>query len=84
MRFMNKHAIPTARFETYQSSETALAGLAHFTEPVVIKADGLAAGKGVVIATTKADAEKEIALMFKKGQKQIVLSEFLAGPEYSL
>lgn len=84
MRFMNKHAIPTARFETYQSSETALAGLAHFTEPVVIKADGLAAGKGVVIATTKVDAEKEIALMFKKGQKQIVLSEFLAGPEYSL
>lgn len=84
MHFMNKHAIPTARFETYQSSVAACAGLEHFTEPIVIKADGLAAGKGVVIAQTKAEAKKEIALMFKKGQKQIVLSEFLAGPEYSL
>ncbi len=84
MRFMDQYQIPTAKFATYQSSETAIAGLKDFSEPIVIKADGLAAGKGVVIAPSKQEAEAEIRLMFKKGQKQIVLEEFLAGDEYSL
>ena len=84
MRFMDQYQIPTAKFATYQSSETAIAGLKNFSEPIVIKADGLAAGKGVVIAPSKQEAEAEIRLMFKKGQKQIVLEEFLAGDEYSL
>lgn len=84
MRFMNKYEVPTAYFETFQNSEAAILALADFAEPIVIKADGLAAGKGVVIAPTKEQAKKEIKLMFKKGQKQIVLSEFLAGQEYSL
>lgn len=84
MHFMDKYDIPTAKFATYQSSAAAIEGLALFEEPVVIKADGLAAGKGVVIAPTKQAAEAEIKLMFKKGQKQIVLEEFLAGDEYSL
>ena len=84
MRFMDQYQIPTAKFATYQSSETAIAGLKNFSEPIVIKADGLAAGKGVVIAPSKQAAEAEIRLMFKKGQKQIVLEEFLAGDEYSL
>ena len=84
MRFMNKYEVPTAYFETFQNSEAAILALADFAEPIVIKADGLAAGKGVVIAPTKEQAKKEIKLMYKKGQKQIVLSEFLAGQEYSL
>lgn len=84
MRFMEKYQVPTAKFATYQDSKSAIAGLEQFGEPVVIKADGLAAGKGVVIAQTKQEACLEIKLMFKKGQKQIVLEEFLDGDEYSL
>lgn len=84
MRFMNKYAVPTAKFATFSDSASAIEGLAEFSEPVVIKADGLAAGKGVVIAQTKDQAREEIALMFKKGQKRLVLSEFLSGAEYSL
>ncbi len=81
---MNKYAVPTAKFATFSDSDSAIEGLAEFSEPVVIKADGLAAGKGVVIAQTKDQAREEIALMFKKGQKRLVLSEFLSGAEYSL
>lgn len=84
MRFMEKYQIPTAKFATYQNSKDAIAGLNEFGLPVVIKADGLAAGKGVVIAQSSSQAIAEIKLMFKKGQKQIVLEEFLDGAEYSL
>lgn len=84
MRFMNKYDIPTANFKTFTNSSEAIDALDGFELPLVIKADGLAAGKGVVIVNSKVEAKEEIALMFKKGQKQIILSEFLAGPEYSL
>ena len=49
LRFMSKYNIPTARYETYASAETCIAGLKNFDYPVVIKEDGLAGGKGVKI-----------------------------------
>ncbi|SEM42065.1 phosphoribosylamine--glycine ligase [Ligilactobacillus sp. WC1T17] len=84
MQFMDRYHIPTAKYKTYQSAAEAILGLKDFAEPVVIKADGLAGGKGVVIAPDKKTAENEIQLMFRKGQKQVVLEEFLAGDEYSM
>lgn len=84
LEFMEEHHVPTAKYSTFRSSEDAISGLEKFEEPVVIKADGLAGGKGVVIARTKAEAEEEIRMMFRKGQEQIVLEEFLSGDEYSM
>ncbi|WP_225358343.1 phosphoribosylamine--glycine ligase, partial [Ligilactobacillus salivarius] len=84
MEFMDKYHIPTAKFKTYTTSDEAIAGLKEFDEPVVIKEDGLAAGKGVVIAQSYQEAEDEIRLMFRKGQKKVVLEEFLVGNEYSM
>ncbi|MCP0886761.1 phosphoribosylamine--glycine ligase [Ligilactobacillus sp. WILCCON 0076] len=84
MRFMDTYDIPTARFATFKNSRDAIEGLKNFDAPIVIKADGLASGKGVVISDTKKKAAEQISLMFKKGQKQIVIEEFLDGEEYSL
>ena len=84
LRFMEKYQIPTAKFKTYQDEKSALLGLKNFSLPVVLKVDGLAAGKGVVIAKTMQEAQAQIKLMFAQGQKQIVLEEFLKGDEYSL
>lgn len=80
--------IPTAAYERYRGRETALAGLADFGLPVVIKADGLAAGKGVVIAETEAEARAAIDEMFDgafgAAGAAVVVEEFLTGEEVSL
>ncbi len=80
--------IPTAAYERYRDRKTALAGLADFGLPVVIKADGLAAGKGVVIAETKAEARAAIDQMFDgafgAAGAPVVVEEFLTGEEVSL
>lgn len=77
--------IPTAgyvRVENRRDAEAALA--ATFGYPVVIKADGLAAGKGVVIATSEAEAVQAFDAMFAQGDAPVVLEEFLEGEEASL
>ncbi|WP_426259899.1 phosphoribosylamine--glycine ligase [Sphingomonas sp. DC1100-1] len=77
--------IPTAgyvRVENRRDAEAALA--ATFGYPVVIKADGLAAGKGVVIATSEAEAAQAFDAMFAQGDAPVVLEEFLEGEEASL
>ena len=84
LKFMIKHGIPTADYQTFQDAEEANTALKDFVTPIVIKADGLAAGKGVTIAKSKEEAQIVISKMFKNGEKQIVLEEFLNGPEYSL
>lgn len=80
-------SIPTARYVRFTSTEAAIPALAEFGLPVVIKADGLAAGKGVVIAETKEDAESAVAGMFEgdfgKAGAEIVIEEFLVGEEAS-
>lgn len=79
--------IPTADFAYYADKASALAGLGDFGLPVVIKADGLAAGKGVIVAPTDADARAAIDDMFGGGfgdaGASVVIEEFMAGEEVS-
>ncbi|KQS03032.1 phosphoribosylamine--glycine ligase [Sphingomonas sp. Leaf357] len=76
--------IPTAGYAKATSKDGALATLDDFGIPVVIKADGLAAGKGVTVAMTRADAEAAIADLFSVPQAEAVIEEFLEGEEVSL
>ncbi|GAA0487750.1 phosphoribosylamine--glycine ligase [Parasphingorhabdus litoris] len=79
--------IPTAGYVRTTNQADALAALDKFTIPVVIKADGLAAGKGVIIAETRQQAEDAIAMMFEGGfgdaGAEVVIEEFLTGEEAS-
>jgi phosphoribosylamine--glycine ligase len=86
--FMQEHNIPTAAYAICGSLDAALRELDGFTLPVVVKADGLAAGKGVVICTTRAEAETAAAEMFDgtllgAAVHRVVLEEFLTGEELS-
>ena len=74
-------AIPTARYVRVNTRQEALAALSQFEIPVVIKADGLAAGKGVTVAMTSAEAEAAIEAA---GDGPMVIEEFLEGEEASL
>lgn len=87
--FMKKYNIPTAKYEVYEDSKLALEGLKGFDVPVVIKADGLAAGKGVLICETIEEAEKAIISImndkqFGEAGNLVVIEEFLDGIEASL
>ena len=73
--------IPTAEYVRVDRTSQALSALAQFSIPVVIKADGLAAGKGVTVAMTRAEAEAAIEAA---GDGPMVIEEFLAGEEASL
>jgi len=81
-----REGIPTARFVRVGSRDGARAALADFTLPVVIKDDGLAAGKGVTIATTREEAETAIDAIIEPGRVggDAVIEEFLEGEEVSL
>lgn len=86
---MKKYGIPTADSETFTTAEEALAYLKKGSFPAVIKADGLALGKGVVIAQNYAEAEaavKEIMCdkIFGASGNRILVEEFLTGPEVSV
>jgi phosphoribosylamine---glycine ligase len=79
--------VPTAGYEHYGTKADALEGLADFTAPYVIKADGLAAGKGVIIAETLAEATDAIEDMFGGGfgdaGASVVIEDFMTGEEVS-
>jgi phosphoribosylamine--glycine ligase len=75
------NGIPTARYVRTETATEAIAALGDFGIPVVIKADGLAGGKGVTVATTRAEAEEAIA---SAGDSPLVIEEFLEGEEASL
>ncbi len=86
---LKKYDIPTAKYETFTDYETALAYLREQSVPIVIKADGLAAGKGVTVAATLAEAEKAlheamVDKVFGDAGNQIVIEEFLEGQEMSI
>ena len=86
---MKKYGIPTARYETFNDLNAALAYLETAPVPTVIKADGLALGKGVVIAETRDEAKAAVVSMmqdkkFGKSGENIVIEEFLTGPEVSV
>jgi phosphoribosylamine--glycine ligase len=87
--FMQKYKIPTARYRTYSSFETAVADLQYFDLPIVIKVDGLAAGKGVIIAQSRQEAVEVIYDIisdkkFGSAGNTIVIEEFLQGREVSV
>ena len=84
LEFMKKYQVATARYEAFADETSALAGLEDFDLPVVVKADGLAAGKGVTVAATKQAAQAAISQVFEERRQQVVLEEYLAGNEYSL
>ena len=86
---MKKYGIPTAAYETFDNAEAALAYLENAKTPIVIKADGLALGKGVIIAQNREEA-KEAVISIMKDKKfgasgnHIVIEEFMTGPEVSV
>ena len=86
---MKKYNIPTASYETFSSYEDALKYIETLNPPIVIKADGLALGKGVLICKTLDEAKeslKDIMLNKKFGQagENVVIEEFMAGKEVSI
>jgi phosphoribosylamine---glycine ligase len=91
---MQRHAIPTAAFETFTDVAAAHAYVERQGAPIVIKADGLAAGKGVVVATTLAQAheavdwmlsadDNKLGVQHNAGQARVVIEQFLEGEEAS-
>ncbi len=86
---MKKYGIPTAEYAVFEECEKALAYLENAPIPTVIKADGLALGKGVIIAETREDAKAAVRSMmedqvFGKSGSRVVIEEFLTGPEVSV
>ncbi|MBW4330964.1 phosphoribosylamine--glycine ligase [Stakelama sp. CBK3Z-3] len=79
-----REKIPTAGYVRVESIDGARAALADFGLPVVIKADGLAAGKGVTIAYSPEEGEEAVAALFDRKRGQAVIEEFLTGEEASL
>jgi len=90
--FMKRHGIPTAEYETFSDAAAAHAYVDARGVPIVVKADGLAAGKGVVVAMTAAEAHEAIDFMLadnkfgvvhNEGGARVVIEEFLQGEEAS-
>ncbi|MGA3327798.1 MAG: phosphoribosylamine--glycine ligase [Terriglobia bacterium] len=86
--FMARHGIPTAQFAVAESFEEAVKALARFPLPVAVKADGLAAGKGVVVAHDRAEAEQALEDFMRRktlgsAGDRVVIEEFLMGEETS-
>jgi phosphoribosylamine--glycine ligase len=87
--FMRRHAIPTADYLVVDSFAAAQAALARFRFPLVVKADGLAAGKGVSIVSTRAEAERVLHALLVESRcgdagRRVVLEELLEGVELSV
>ena len=87
--FMTRHNLPTAKYKEYTNIDKAIDDIDDFGYPVVIKADGLAAGKGVIISKNREDAIKTLKEMmndkkFGTAGEKIVIEEFLSGIETSI
>ena len=88
-RLMKKYSIPTAEYEVFENTRDALDYLDRAAMPAVIKADGLALGKGVIIAQTKEEAKAAVTSMmedkiFGESGSRVVIEEHLTGPEVSV
>jgi phosphoribosylamine--glycine ligase len=86
--FLARHNIPTGYYQTFTDTDKALAYIKANGAPIVIKADGLAAGKGVIVAMTEAEAEEAVRNMlagnaFGEAGHRVVIEEFLDGEEAS-
>lgn len=87
-KFMDDNGIPTAKYGSFTDAESALAYVRELGAPIVVKADGLAAGKGVIVAEELKDAEDAVRACFSgefgEAGSTVVVEEFLTGPECSL
>ena len=88
-QLMKKYGIPTAAYEVFEDEKSALEYIEKCDIPVVVKADGLALGKGVIIAETREDAKAAVISMmsdkiFGESGARVVIEEFLTGPEVSV
>lgn len=86
--FMRRHGIPTAAFEVVHDAQEAREALSRFGHPVVLKADGLAAGKGVLIVSNESEAEEAIQILFHErrfgsASDRVIIEECLEGEELS-
>src|SRR5262249_57393903 len=86
--FMRSAGIPTAKYASFEVYEEARDFIEHFGKPVVVKADGLAAGKGVFVCNTVRDAEAALIRVmidreFGGAGRRVVIEERLSGPEIS-
>ena len=86
---MKKYGIPTAAYESFDDATAALRYLETAEMPIVVKADGLALGKGVIIAQTREEARQAVISMMEEGMfgqsgSRVVIEEFLTGPEVSV
>ena len=86
---MKKYNIPTAQYEVFSNKDDALNYIKTLNLPIVVKADGLALGKGVIIATTREEAENAVRQImedkiFGESGNNLVIEEFLTGPEVSV
>ncbi len=90
--FMDRHRIPTARYRTFSDAAAAHAYVDGEGAPIVVKADGLAAGKGVVVALTSVEAhaaidamlgDQSLAIQYADGTARVVIEEFMEGEEAS-
>ena len=89
MDLMKKYGIPTATYESFDDAAAALRYLDTAKMPIVVKADGLALGKGVIIAQTREEARQAVVSMMEEGMfgqsgSRVVIEEFLTGPEVSV
>lgn len=86
--FMKRHGIPTAEYQTFSNATEAHAYIDQYGAPIVIKADGLAAGKGVVVAMSLPEAHAAVDMMLSDNKlgdagARVVIEEFIAGEEAS-
>lgn len=86
---MRRYNIPTADYAVFDDQDNALRYLDHVDLPIVVKADGLALGKGVIIAQTREDAQKAVKEMmggsaFGQAGRTVVIEEFMTGPELTV
>ena len=81
---MQEAGVPTAESETFTKAEAAIAYIKQKGAPIVIKADGLAAGKGVIVAQTVADACAAVEDLLAQGFSKLIIEEFLLGEEVSV
>ncbi len=86
---MKKYGIPTASYETFSDMEAALSYLETARIPIVVKADGLALGKGAVVCETLDEAKEAVVSMMRDGRfgksgERVVIEEFMTGPEVSV
>lgn len=83
-KIMDKYNIPTAEYETICSKEKALIYVEACPIPIVLKKDGLAAGKGVIVALTREEAREAVETLYTTDDEKVVFEEFLEGEEFSV